>query len=179
MKKTVGGEIKKEMDEAETAEELSNLKEAEVGKKKEKIIPPKPDEKVEPDKKLMMWAGVSFFMVLILAGWVLNIKSIFEKTERAKDTRQFEWGKITNEFNQAMEQIKKGVEELKRINIEDDISTTTNDVNGLLPESQNTEISPSDSLANDGGQLKAENGESLEELKNRLRELEEKIENKN
>ncbi|MDD5071140.1 MAG: hypothetical protein PHQ42_00130 [Patescibacteria group bacterium] len=129
------------------------------------------DEKIERDKKLMMWAGVSFFMVLIFAGWVLNMRSVFRGAKEARNNyRQFEWDKLTGDFGQTIEQIKKGLEELKQVSVIDNISTSTEnnlDESNLLPNKNADFSSPE-------AEIKEEN---LEELKNRLKELEEEIEN--
>ncbi|MFA4833240.1 MAG: hypothetical protein WC619_00145 [Patescibacteria group bacterium] len=167
-----GGEKK----EIGSAEKLPEPREIKIDKERKKIIIPGQEEKIERDKKLMMWAGVSFFMVLISAFWILNIKSIFKEMKVAKENPQkFEWEKITNEFDQTIEQIKEGLVELKQAGVLNNISTTTKDsvnTNNFLPISENIGSS---------SPAEAESGEegNLEELRSRLKELEGKIENKN
>ncbi|MDD5291319.1 MAG: hypothetical protein PHZ04_04385 [Patescibacteria group bacterium] len=157
-----------------SAEKLPELREIKVDKESKKIILPSQEEKIERDKKLMMWAGVSFFMVLISAFWILNIKSIFKETKEARDNPQkFEWEKITNEFGQTIEQIKEGLTELKQAAVTDNISTTTEDnanINNFLPTAEDI---GSSSPAGTGSE------ETLGELKDRLKELEGEIESKN
>jgi len=72
--KKKAGEGKEEVGLTKELQESQRIK---INKEGKKVILSGQEEKVERDKKLMMWAGVSFFMVLILALWVLNIKSIF------------------------------------------------------------------------------------------------------
>jgi len=172
-RKKIGGEEK----EAVPAEELQKPREIKVDKESKKIILSGQEEKIERDKKLMMWAGVSFFMVLILAFWILNIKNIFKETKEARENPQkFEWGKITDEFGQTIEQIKEGLTELKQASITDNISTTTEDnanVNNFLPVSEDIRSSSPTRVESE------EEEENLEELKNKLKELEGKIESEN
>ena len=161
--------------EAGLAEELQESGEIKIDKESKKIILPGQEEKIERDKKLMMWTGVSFFMVLILGFWILNIKSIFkEAKDVGNNSSRFEWNKITNEFDQTMEQIKKGLEELKQMNITDNISTSTEDnvntINLLLGDKSIGSSSPAAGEPTE---------ESLEELKIRLKDLEQKLDNKN
>jgi len=162
--------------EAGLIEELKKPGRIKIDRESKKIILPDQEEKIERDKTLMMWAGVSFFMVLISAFWVLNIKSVFKGTKEARENPQkFEWEKITNEFDQTIEQIKEGLVELKQINVMDDISTTTKDnlnLNNLLPGSE-------DIGSSSPQEAELEGGGNLEELKDRLKELEEEIESKN
>jgi hypothetical protein len=158
---------KKEIKKTAPSEELSQFEESRASKE------PLPNQKdrIERDKKLMMWAGVSFFMILILGFWVLNIKSVFKgATEARENPQKFEWGKITNEFDQTIEQIKEGLNELKQASVTDNISTTTEDnlnASNFLPVSE------------DIGSSSPEEGGDLEELKVRLKELEGEIESKN
>ena len=95
--------------------------------------------------------------------------------EGAKENpRKFEWEKITNEFDQTIEQIKEGLIELKQAGIADNISTTTEDnanVNNFLPASENIGSSSPAGVESEE--------ENLSELKDRLKELGGEIENKN
>lgn len=172
IKKETGHALK----EAGQKEKLKESIEKRINKGNEKLSPFNQEERTGRDKKLMMWAGVSFFMILILAFWILNIKSVFKGAKEARENPQkFEWNKITNEFDQTIEQIKKGLNELKQVSVTDNISTTTEDsanTNNLLPRSE--DIGSSSPRGVEPG-----DEENLEELKVRLKELEGKIENKN
>jgi len=166
--KKKAGEGKEEVGLTKELQESQRIK---INKEGKKVILSGQEEKVERDKKLMMWAGVSFFMVLILALWVLNIKSIFKEVKNpVNNSSRFEWNKISDEFGQTMEQIKKGLSELKQIDLENKISTTTEEIGSPLFKDNNT-----GSPIND--QLQGE--DSLLELKERLEELEENLDNKN
>ena len=79
-------------------------------------------EKIERDKRLMMWAGVTFFMVLIFGAWVFNLKNIFKTTENTdiNNSAVQEWDKIADEFTKTLEKVKEGMAELKEIETEEE-----------------------------------------------------------
>lgn len=141
-------------------------------KKKDNIVFNQ-EEKIEHDKKLMMWAGVSFFMILFIILWFANMKNVFKQVEQGRDnSKQFEWDKITDEFSQTIDQIKESLDELKQISTVDNISSSTEDnINGYLPKNENA--STTLDITNGAG----EDQESILELKDRLKELENSINN--
>ncbi|MEA3464348.1 MAG: hypothetical protein U9R14_04750 [Patescibacteria group bacterium] len=115
-------------------------------------------KKIERDKRLMMWAGVVFFMVLICSVWIFNLKNVF-RINQIKNTNSSaveEWDKIADEFGKSWAKVKQGMNELNNEATESDkdifngIATTT-----------------------DGAVLSE--GDEIEELKKRLEELESKI----
>lgn len=74
-------------------------------------------EKIEREKRLIMRAGIAFFMILIISVWIFNMKSVFKST-RAKtgdNTAQVQLNEITDEFSKNMEQLKQGLEEIKSL----------------------------------------------------------------
>lgn len=110
-------------------------------------------QRTEQDKRLMMWAGVSFFMVVILLVWILNLKNTFKTIEANNiNAPNLEWSEITDNFSQTMDEVKKGLAELK-----EGAGTTTPNV---LPESEDTATST---------------GDDIKELQKRLKDLEEKL----
>lgn len=62
-------------------------------------------EKQEKDKKFILWSGVIFFMVLILAFWILNFKNSIAQTE-IQSNNDFGWSEISNNFNGVIENVK-------------------------------------------------------------------------
>jgi len=67
-------------------------------------------------KKMIMWSGISFFMVLVFVVWIFNTKQIFQETAKssAPDKTQ-ELGDIFQEFNSAMQEVKEGLDSLENI----------------------------------------------------------------
>lgn len=74
-------------------------------------------EKIEREKKLIMRAGIAFFMILIISVWIFNIKNVFESTKAKMDDNaaRTQLNEITDEFSKNMEQIKQGLEEIKSL----------------------------------------------------------------
>ena len=121
------------------------------------------DQKIERDKKLMMWAGVSFFMVLFLAIWIINVKSVFRETPGGdKSDSQLEWDKISDDFGQAMDNIKKGLDEFKKIEMPIETASTTPDSTATITnESTNLEMGAEE--------------ENIVELRDKLMEIEKNL----
>lgn len=74
-------------------------------------------EKIEREKRLIMRAGIAFFMILIISVWIFNIKNVFESTKAKTDDNaaRVQLNEITDEFSKNMEQIKQGLEEIKSL----------------------------------------------------------------
>lgn len=84
----------------------------------------KPDsEKIEKDKKLIMYSGVAFFMMLFIAFWFLNIKSIFNSRQNGDSGAQLK--EISGQFRDSIKDLKENIKEIKS-----EISSTTKVVGG-------------------------------------------------
>lgn len=105
------------------------------------------EEFVERDKRLIMWTGVTFFMVLILFVWITNTKKIFNTISTNEDVEEFNWDEIRKGFDETMNDFKEGMEELN--NLDQQATTTSEELNST---------------------------EDIAELKARLEELEMKLE---
>lgn len=138
------------------------------------------EKKIERDKNLMMWTGVSFFMVLFFVLWLINIENVFKKVEEDKNnSRQFEWNKIKDEFSQTVGQVKANFVALKQAGVLDNIISTTTEANidNSLPAGENSQLPTSTPPAISGKTFQPENEDSIVKLRDRLRELEKNINN--
>lgn len=93
--------------------------------KTEKIFKEKPVdyEKLQRDKRLILISGVTFFMVLIVSVWFINIREVFNSVPAYdEDDTTFSWKELSEEFKDNIEQMKEEIEEIK---ILADNSTTT------------------------------------------------------
>jgi len=108
-------------------------------------------QKDEQDKRLMMWAGVAFFMILILFFWILNIRKSFNNGNQIDSRGGIDWGEMKENFDETMEQMKEGIKEFKAAT-EEEVDT--------------------------GDDIKKEqlNENEMDELKQRLKEIEKKLE---
>ena len=68
-------------------------------------------------KKMLMWCGVSFFMILISFFWIMNLKYTFKVTaqEREKNNSSQDFQKAKQDFSKTFGEIKKGFSEIKQI----------------------------------------------------------------
>lgn len=111
--------------------------------------------KLEREKKLIMWSGVSFFMVLIFAFWLFNVREIFNNgkggASPAKE-QQFNLEEITDRFNESMKEVRQNLSQF------DSLATTS--------------VSVSGPAATTSGELSQE---EIRALKSRLEELENKL----
>ncbi len=69
-------------------------------------------EKEEGDKHAALWAGVIFFMSLIIFLWFLNTKSLFEYFNFNKK-KSFNIDQFSVEFDQALAEFKSDTEKMK------------------------------------------------------------------
>ncbi len=114
---------KKQEAKKEKEEVIKKVKQQEKKTKKQlKVVKHIDSERMERDKRLMMWAGVTFFMVLIFGAWVFNLKNIFKTTENTdiNNSAVQEWDKIADEFTKTLEKVKEGMAELKEIETEEE-----------------------------------------------------------
>ena len=115
-------------------------------------------KKIERGKRLIMWTGVIFFMVLICSVWIFNLKNVF-RTNQIKNTNNSvveEWDKMADEFGKSWEKVKQGMDELK--------DETTESGKDIFSEKATT---------TDGAIISED--DEIKELKKRLEELESKV----
>jgi len=98
-------------------------------------------KKTERDKQFLMWAGVSFFMILIIVFWIYNLKSNIGQTNLGwqRSEKATNWSQMADELNEQITQLKNEIstvrtfassslveeKEKKRTSIFQDISTST------------------------------------------------------
>lgn len=118
---------------------------------------PEPN-KIEREKRLIMWSGVSFFMLLFVFIWAFNVKSVFEKEMSLEQSNQeqFDVKEISDKFNQTLKEVSQNLAKLD--NIATSSSATTTDEQLLAGEINQKEV---------------------EQLRSRLEELEKKVEKEN
>lgn len=72
------------------------------------------DDKTEREKNLAIWAGVTFFMILIVFVWLMNFKSGFDIVPKETSKKQTtELKDILNDTSQAGTSFKELLEEAK------------------------------------------------------------------
>jgi Fe2+ transport system protein B len=104
----------------------------------------------EGDKKLMMWAGVTFFMTVILFFWILNIKNIL-KTDSIEKDGEFEWTEVKSEIDDIMGDIKENIDNIEFEAEEEAVVKEESELNNDISE------------------------ETIIDLKNKIKELETKM----
>lgn len=132
-------------------------------------------EKVERQKRIIMWSGVLFFMLLIASVWVYNAKIILQApaSGSSSDFSLDDFEKMSEEIGKNLSEMQEDYAAIK--NYSASSTEASNPASGsitTLPASQE-EKAASSSLNN--SQL---NQQELEALKNKLNELEKKLENK-
>ena len=121
--------------------------------------------RIEKDKRLMMWAGVTFFMVLIASAWIYNTKKTFERSRLENDNSlsATQWQDLTAEIDDKIDELKDSLKDIKKFN------STSTEMIGTLPESiaTTTNIMPL-ATSTDAGTTTIISDEQLESLKAKL-----------
>lgn len=73
-------------------------------------------EKVERDKRLIMWSGVTFFMLLILVVWLFQTRQVINNTHLSRDSQEVlsSWDELSDDFSKRMIEMKDDLEYLNR-----------------------------------------------------------------
>ncbi len=113
--------------------EVLKLKAEKSKRKKAKIQTSVDPAKVEQEKRLIMWVGVSFFLVLIIFFWFLGIKYVFKQTSDKESDRSAlqQLGNVSDQFSQAIQEMKKGLAEIKS-----EIDIGTNSAESIIEDEQ-------------------------------------------
>ncbi len=123
---------------------------------------------MEHGKRMIMWSGVTFFMILILTVWIYNTSKIFQQTKISDNGGGFDlsdWDSLTNELGDRINQMSKGLEELESFSK----ASSSSEVG--LPNSELSNESLSSTTVSTTT-TKAEKGqEELNDLKRRVEEL--------
>lgn len=83
-------------------------------------------EKEEKYKTMVMWSGISFFMILILVAWGFNMKSVFKETSAkagGNKAANQDWDDLSKELTKVMATWDEKTNELKGV-----IASTTQNV---------------------------------------------------
>ncbi len=119
------------------------------------------DLKIERDKKLLMWVGVTLFMAVILAVWVYNLKYLFKSDRQpGQNERQLNIDEISANFNKTMAEVSG---QLNKLN---DLASTTPSAPSATGTAQKIIASSS---------VNFEETEEIKRLRLRLEELEQRL----
>lgn len=137
-------------------------------------------EQIERSKRMIMVAGVTFFMVVIVGFWMFNLKQVF-RSQQPSEAAKLDIDEITENFNKAMAEVGEGLDKFNELkNAINTSATSTEVVASTSPEEIFATTSPA------GGTLpQAETATSTEQqveieaLKARLEELEQGTSQKN
>lgn len=111
--------MSKEETKSKKSKTAARKKERKSAKNEPEIVtaaePKKKRGRDEEGKSWIMWSGVVFFMVLVFAGWLFNIRQISRKSrlESQKTESQKEVSGFLDDLNQSFAEVQKGMEELK------------------------------------------------------------------
>lgn len=61
----------------------------------------------ERDKRLVMWTGVSFFMILIVFLWFINTKKVFNRINENNKIQNIESSEVSDKIDKTFEEIKE------------------------------------------------------------------------
>ncbi|MFA6551438.1 MAG: hypothetical protein WCV41_02830 [Patescibacteria group bacterium] len=70
-------------------------------------------EKTEQEKKLAMFAGVGFFMVLVVAGWTINFKNNFKEINNNVNNSGSALSETADQLREVVSETKKQITDLR------------------------------------------------------------------
>lgn len=83
--------------------------------KQPKII----SEKLEKDKQLIMWSGITFFMILIIFVWVYQIRNSISQTKLENNNQKTEeWKEVFSTLEENISSLKTDLEKIKEFSEE-------------------------------------------------------------
>lgn len=82
-------------------------------------------------KRMLMWCGVSFFMIIISFFWIMNLRYTFKVSAQTKEENSslHELKEVKQDFSKTLDEIKKGFSEVKKIIKDVNIASTTKVIN--------------------------------------------------
>lgn len=127
------------------------------------------------DRVLLMWAGVTFFMILIFFAWVMNTKKIFQENRVDYSENSSNWFESKEGLSETINLLKEGLEEIKEMR--QDLSTESQDqgAENSAPSSEIFDEFATSSETIDENKSDQLNQEELEELKKKLKEIEARL----
>jgi len=76
-------------------------------------------EKLEKDKQLIMWSGITFFMVLIMFVWVFQIRHSISQTKLENNNQKTErWKEVFSDLEKNISDLKTDLEKVKQFSEE-------------------------------------------------------------
>jgi hypothetical protein len=142
------------------------------------------NEKLEKTKLIIMWSGISFFMLLIVSIWIYTFSLNF-KSGMAKEDSSQSAAEIKNEFNSAVSTLKDNLAEIKKLRDESASKTptstlaTTTEPSAVSSSTPQKKFLPNVDMAKTTSTVKMQGvreGQSeIEALKKKLDELESKL----
>ena len=150
------------------------LQAREQSQKKEKVKE-KPEERlqktweeIEKNKRLIMWSGIVFFMVIIIFGWFYNTKKVFEanRLESQKQPTKADWSELIGELGDKMKEMKDNLEAIKTMS--NNLASSTE----ISTASSTKAFSslPKTDVASSSDETKTPDSEEIKELKETLEE---------
>lgn len=127
------------------------------------------NQKIEREKKLIMWSGVTFFMVVIFGLWIFNINLVLKRQPVSQEKSQLDIEDIANNFNNTMNEISKSLNNYDSIASSTATSTsvsTSTTSSAILPESDGVTTTVPTSDIVDPAQLISP--EEVQQLKKQL-----------
>ena len=148
-KKTVEKKsAKKETAVAKTLEKKKSIKRKKVKrarkrKEEEVVFDNTSFQKADKEKRLIMWSGVTFFMILVIVFWMYNIKQVFVATEIESKDSEFQidvWKEAVEDISSQISEIKEVVGEIKEVEQKQKSTLPTNDSVEFVEAATSTEV---------------------------------------
>jgi hypothetical protein len=132
-------------------------------------------EKLEKEKRIVMWSGVAFLMLAIIIIWFLNIRNVFRAIPQSNAGDSLDWKEITDNFSKSMDEAKSSFEEIRKLPEQAATSSPA-----VLPDDDSASGIPSGGEKNSAAISPTDVSDpaeqaDLSELKKKIDELEKKL----
>jgi hypothetical protein len=83
---------------------------------------------IEKNKRLIMWSGIAFFMIIIIFGWFYNTKKVFEanRLEKENQPETVSWDERISEIGNKITEMKDTLEAVKSLS--DHLASSTESI---------------------------------------------------
>jgi len=152
----------------------------EISPREKEIVGRILSKKEENYKMKIMYAGVSFFMIVIIFFWAYNTRNMIKQSRTTDDSQAAteKWEDIAQEFSSKMDEIKNDIKDINSFGTTSS-STINEESLPIASSSEILKINDSEitgsSTASTSTQITVSQDE-IDELKEKIKELENKIE---
>lgn len=111
----------KELEKKIEKERQAKLEELKAQQEKPKVARTRvgTEAEIEYHKKIIMWSGIAFFMVLVSVFWISNTKKVVEESRtliNQQSDKKVDWDELVDEISDKIVEMKSGLQNIENFN---------------------------------------------------------------